>query len=240
MYSKFVFDSSNGYSTFTDFDQIAEIITLYADLSTEVPTTLSVLLSDSETAVIISQVVLTKESMGEVTTLLWDFVAQYQCQEKGCTKTTFSPANLPNITGGILKAVELVGQNGIIVMLSGFTVYPTPSEIEPVRQILSELKIYFYRFVIGRGVHTGDDWLTGMIKMTGGETLYSFTSRVESKKLDTDLPTADILRILNAPVQFYDIVQISLGCPSEQTISNITKTYFTVPLKHYVHTFCHS
>ena len=192
---------------------MAEIITLYAELSTGIPTTLSVLLSDTETAVIVSKIALTKDSMEEVTSLLWKFIAQYECKEKGCTKTTFSPANLPNITGAILKAVELIGQNGIIIMLSDFEAYPTPSEIEPVRQILSELKIYLYQFVIGRGVKYDDDWRSSLIEMTGGETIYSFTSRIESKMLDTDLPTADILKILNAPVQFYDIVQISLGCP---------------------------
>ena len=190
-----------------DLIQMATIITLYLELSLEIPFSISIIMAQVETPdTIIETKTVTKNTVSEITAILNEYVESKACEMKGCTYTKFMPNHSPKIGSALLKAATYVGESGTIIMLSSFDVYPPPSEFDMLQQTLSAMSIYFHRFVIGRGIESGVNWMTKLTTITSGVNIDSFTKWIKSSQPDTDFPIADVILLFNSPHIHYNQV----------------------------------
>lgn len=108
---------------------MATIITLYLDLSLEIPTSISIMMVQPETPdIIINKKTVTKSTIAEITTTLKEYVDSNACDTKDCTHTKFM-THSPNVGNALTRAVTHVGDSGTIILLSSFEVFPPPQEI---------------------------------------------------------------------------------------------------------------
>lgn len=78
-------------------------------------------------------------------------------------------------------------------------IYPGSPPTNVLQQMLSAMSIYFHRFVIGRGVESGANWMAKLTMMTSGINIDSFTKWIKSSQPDTDFPVADVILLFNSP-----------------------------------------
>ena len=150
----------------TDLYQMVSMVRLYMDLSIELSTTVTIMLSQPETSdTLVDKVMITKESIVQISEKLNEFVATYSCDEKDCTNTKFTSSHMQNVGGAIYNAADNVGDNGVIILISSFDVYPPSNELQLIMGKLSNMKIYFHKFVIGRGVNSGQNWLSELVQV---------------------------------------------------------------------------
>ena len=149
-----------------DLYQMVSMITLYLDLSIELSTTVTIMLSQPKMSdILINKMVVTEESVIQISNKLKEFVATYSCDEKDCTNTKFTSSHMQNIGGAVFNAADNVGDGGVIILMSSFDVYPPSNELQLIRGKLSNMKIYFHKFVIGRGVNSGQNWLSELVQV---------------------------------------------------------------------------